>query len=496
MNYRYFVLFTFLLASTGLSLGDLAGKRPNIVLVITDDQGYGQMGSHGHPWIKTPNLDALREQSTYFSAFHVSPTCAPTRAALMTGRHPMKNGVTHTILERERMTLKATTVAQLLKKAGYTTGIFGKWHLGDEDAYQPGARGFDEVFIHGAGGIGQAYGCSCADAPKNSYFGPYVRHNGNFVKTDGFCTDMFFKGALGWIKERKEKDSPFFAYITTNAPHGPFLAPEASKKRFRDMGFDQKTAAFYGMIENIDDNVGLLMQKLNAWGLDEETLLVFMSDNGTTGGGSGRPNKAMGTAPDGTKLFLYNAGMKGMKGSANEGGTRVPALFRWTGSLRAGQEVDRVAAHIDMMPTFCAVAGAEVPESLGVEGRSLLPLLENPKAEWPDRFLFTHTGRWKTGADPNAHKFDSSAVRNQRFRFIRNKELYDIENDPGETTNVIDRHPEIVKKIRGAYDAWWAATVPLMVNEDVPMSKTRPYHEAFNKQKANGGIPAWKVPVL
>ena len=170
----------------------LFGKAPNIILVMTDDQGYAPVGAHGHPWIKTPNMDKLHDTGTSFDRFLVSPTCSPTRAAIMSGRHPMKNGITHTILERERMALSTVSLPQVLAKAGYKSGIFGKWHLGDEEEYQPGSRGFDEVFIHGAGGIGQAYKCSCADVPKNKYFDPVVRHNGKFVKTKGFCTDVFF----------------------------------------------------------------------------------------------------------------------------------------------------------------------------------------------------------------------------------------------------------------------------------------------------------------
>ncbi|MDB4364955.1 sulfatase-like hydrolase/transferase, partial [Akkermansiaceae bacterium] len=165
-----------------------AADKPNIILVMTDDQGYGPVGRHGHPWIKTPNLDKLYDQSTRLTRFLVSPTCSPTRSALMTGRHPLKNGITHTILERERMALDATILPQVLKTAGYTSGIFGKWHLGDEEAYQPHKRGFDEAFIHGAGGIGQSYKCSCADVPGNKYFDPTIRHNGSFVKTKGYCT--------------------------------------------------------------------------------------------------------------------------------------------------------------------------------------------------------------------------------------------------------------------------------------------------------------------
>ncbi|MBW3600241.1 MAG: sulfatase-like hydrolase/transferase, partial [Planctomycetes bacterium] len=220
----------------------LAGSKPNIVLMITDDQGYPPVGRHGHPWIRTPNLDDLYEQSTRFTRFLVSPTCAPTRSAMMTGRHDMRNGVTHTILERERMTLDAAILPQVLATVGYTSGIFGKWHLGDEEPYQPPGRGFDEAFIHGAGGIGQAYDCSCADAPNNKYFDPVVRHNGSFVKTEGFCTDVFFTAALGWIKEVKDREAPFFAYISTNAPHGPFIAPPENAKRFTDLGFGEQQA--------------------------------------------------------------------------------------------------------------------------------------------------------------------------------------------------------------------------------------------------------------
>ena len=473
----------------------LKGSRPNVILMITDDQGYGPVGRHGHPWINTPNLDRLYDKSTRFTRFLVAPTCAPTRSALMTGRHPMRNGVTHTILERERMTLDAVTLPQVLKKAGYTSGIFGKWHLGDEEPYQPHTRGFDEAFIHGAGGIGQAYKCSCADAPGNKYFDPVIRHNGTFVKTSGFCTDLFFTSALGWIKEVKDKDEPFFAYITTNAPHGPFIAPPASRKRFEDMGFDGRTAGFYGMIENIDDNVGRLMAKLDDWNLFENTVVIFMSDNGMTGGGSGRAGKVIGKAANGDPLYPYNANMKGQKGSSDEGGCRVPFFARWDGHVKAGQDIDRIAAHIDVFPTLAALAGADLPNGQ-VGGRDLLPLVENPKADWNDRFLFTHKGRWKTGANPDDHQWQGFAVRNQQFRFVDNNSLYDMEKDPGQTTNIFDDHPEVVKQMREVYDSWWQETRPLMVNESAPMSPVRPFHVLFEKQMKTGGIPDWQAPEL
>ena len=491
-----FVVSVTSLTSSASAAETLAGTRPNIIVMMTDDQGYGPVGRHGHPWIKTPNLDRMYDASLRFTRFLVAPTCSPTRSALMTGRHPMRNGVTHTILERERMTLNATTLPQVLKTAGYTTGIFGKWHLGDEEPYQPHNRGFDEAFIHGAGGIGQAYKCSCADAPGNKYFDPVIRHNGSFVKTNGYCTDLFFRAGLGWIKKVKDGDKPFFTYIVTNAPHGPFIAPPKNTKRFTDIGFEAKTAGFYGMIENIDENFGLLLDKLEEWKLLENTVVIFMSDNGMTGGGSGRAGKVVGKLPDGTKLFPYNAGMKGQKGSTDEGGVRVPFFVRWDGKVPAGTDVKMIAAHIDLYPTLAALAGAKTPKGQ-VEGVNLLPLIDpGIKVQWADRYLFTHKGRWKTGADPNDSQWKGFAVRNQQYRFVDNNALYDMTKDPGQKNNVFDQHPDVVKKMRAVYDEWWQGTVPMMVNEKAPMSPTRPYHVLFEKQQAAGGIPKWVAPEI
>ena len=489
----FFPLFVLAAINTQVGAAVLGGSKPNVILVITDDQGYGPVGAHGHPWIKTPNLDDLHGQSTRFTSFLVSPTCSPTRAALMSGRHPLKNGITHTILERERMALSTVTLPQILAKAGYVSGIFGKWHLGDEDAYQPDKRGFDEVFIHGAGGIGQAYNCSCADAPGNKYFNPAIRHNGKFVKTEGYCTDLFFTAALGWIKQIKEKDKPFFTYITTNAPHGPFIAPPANTKRFTDLGFSAKTAGFYGMIENIDENMGRLMGKIEEWNLAEDTLLIFMSDNGMTGGGSGRGK--VGVAKDGSPMNVYNAGMRGMKGSPDEGGVRVPFFVRWTGKLKPGRDVAALSAHIDLLPTLAELAGLrELPQNQ-VEGRSLVPLLMDPNAKWKQRHLFTQIARWKTGSEPNEHMWKKYAVRNQRYRLVVDQ-LYDMKKDPNQTVDIADKHPDVVQSMRAAYQEFWKEARPLMVNETVPMSPTRPFHEWFNKQKAAEGIPMWKAPSL
>jgi len=490
---KFFILLCSFFIVCGLSALPF-GEKPNIILVITDDQGYGPIGKHNHPWIQTPNLDKLHSQSIRFERFLVSPTCSPTRAALMSGRHPMKNGITHTILERERMALSTITLPQVLSMAGYSSGIFGKWHLGDEEPYQPHKRGFDEAFIHGAGGIGQKFNCSCADVPGNKYFDPVIRHNGSFVKTNGYCTDLFFTAGMGWIKDMKEKSKPFFAYISTNAPHGPFIAPPKYAKKFTDRGFSERDAGFYGMIENIDKNMGRLMEKLDQWDLNKNTILIFMSDNGSVGG-MVREGSKLGTSKDGKPMEGFNAGMKGAKASADEGGVRVPFFVRWPGKFSSGKAVERISAHIDLLPTLAHIAGIDQLPKGQVEGRSLVPLLKNPNAKWKDRYLFTQGARWKTGAEPTDHMWKRFAVRNERFRLVENS-LYDMKADPGQTTDVASKFPEIVKSMKEAYEKFWKDTRPLMVNENAPMSPTRPYHVLYEKQLNSEGIPTWREPNL
>lgn len=481
----------FLIVPVSLQAQSIEGSRPNIILVMTDDQGMGDLSCLGNPLIKTPNLDRFYGLSTRFTEFHVSPTCAPTRAALLSGRHEFKNGVTHTIKEREIMALSSTTFPDLLRTAGYETGIFGKWHLGDEDAYQPYNRGFSETFIHGAGGIGQAFPGSCADFPPNKetrYFDNVILENDTIVQTEGFCTDVFFKAALGWMREQQKADTPFFAYITPNAPHGPMIAPEQYAKRFLDMGYDKNTAGRYGMIENIDDNFGLLMDKLDEWELWEDTLVIFMTDNGQAGG-SGKLN--------GKPVKHYRAGFKTGKGSPYEGGTHVPAFWRWKGKLGEGVDIGALAAHVDVFKTFSELAGVRIPSGIQkLDGRSLTPLLKNSRAKWKDRYLFVHKGRWEKGVDPETFKFKDCAVRTQRWRFVNNGELYDIENDPYETTNVADEHPEVVADLRKAYDRWWEDAKPLMVNEDKPYTETHPQWDRYERQKVSRGIPDWVEPKI
>jgi arylsulfatase len=474
----------------------LSGSRPNIILVMTDDQGMGDLSGTGNPILRTPQIDQFAGHSTRLTDFHVSPTCAPTRAALMSGRRPFEVGVTHTIRQRERMALDVVTFPQALQKAGYQTGLFGKWHLGDEEEYLPQNRGFNEVLMHGAGGIGQyKYGDFKANT-EHPYFDNVLLHNDTIVRTEGFCTDVFFSAALAWIKRQHDAKRPFFAYIALNAPHGPMIAPEQYKKRFLDLGFDENTAARYGMVENIDDNFGKMMGQLEEWQALENTLVIFMTDNGM----------AMGPIKQGKETMMpYNAGMKGKKNSAWEGGTHVPAFWYWRGVLSEGSDVDALTAHVDLYRTFTDLAGAAIPGSkLPPGGRSLVPLLEDPGAEWPDRKLFVHKGRWGQGrknkATREASKYFGAAVRTQRWRLVYPSEnekvrahLSDISSDPGENLNVAEQYPEVVKELEAAYDAWWNSTGPFLVNENLPTipPEKMPFTLRYEKQLKEGGIPYW-----
>jgi len=461
-------------------------RRPNIIYVMTDDQGYGDIAAHGNPVLKTPHLDRLHRESVRLTEFHASPTCAPTRSALLTGRHEFRSGVTHTIHERERLALSATTLPQVLKASGYATGIFGKWHLGDEDEYQPGRRGFDRVFIHGAGGIGQTFPGSCGDAPGNSCFNPVIRSDGKFVATRGYCTDVFFKEAIEWIEARHREGTPFFCYVTPNAPHAPLDCPPGSDagplERLKAAGLGAANdradiAKFYGMIENIDTNMGRLLGKLDDLGIADDTLLVFTTDNGTATGQS-----------------VHNDGMRGAKGSPWRGGTRVPSFWRWRGTLPAGMDVPAVTAHIDVLPTLCDLAAVPLPPAVAekVEGRSFALLLRGARIAWPDRPLFTHVGRWDRG------KAAESAYRNCRVREgqwslvnVKNArdgwELYDVAADPGEQTDVAKQHPDVVTRLADEYDRWWRSVQPDLVNENLDGPAENPFATAYWRQM--GGKP-------
>jgi len=475
IRYNKAQLFTALLVTSlgGLGAANNTPPKPNIILVLPDDVGYGDYACMGNPITHTPSVDAFKRESLLFTQFHVSPTCSPARAALMTGRHEFKNGVTHTIYERERMTLQAFTLPQMLRSAGYTTGIFGKWHLGDEAAYRPENRGFDEVYIHGGGGIGQTFPGSCGDAPGNTNIDPALWHNGKFEKTQGYCTDLFFAQAIEWIDAKREAKQPFFAYIPLNAAHTPCVVPEKYYKQYLGKpGVTEETAKFFGMVENIDTNFGKLLAKLKEWSIADNTLVIFIGgDNGGMGG-----------------VKVFNAGMRGSKCSPYQGGTRTPCFVRWpAGGIPAGAECDALSAHLDLFPTLAEVAGATLSADVQkqLDGRSLLPVLKNPRAQWADRTLVHHIGRWARGKAADS-KYAGCAVQNSRFTLVDNQELYDLNADPGEQKNVIAEHPEVVATLRAAYDQWWSDVQPLLVNESVIGPKINPMKELYWKQFGGG----------
>ena len=424
-----------LLALSAVAATAAPTGKPNIVFVITDDQGYGDLGFTGNPVGKTPHIDRLAAESSQLKDYHVAPTCSPTRAALLTGHWTNRTGVWHTVNGRSMLRENEITVGQLLKAHGYATGLFGKWHLGDNYPYRPQDRGFTEVYYHGGGGVGQT-----PDLWDNSYFDGSYFHNGRIVAAKGFCTDVFFAEAHRFIREQAAAKKPFFAYIALNAPHSPFHAP----KKYTDL-YPQQTpelAAFFGMITNIDDNVGTTRALLRELGIADNTLFIFTTDNGTA---------------TGEKIF--NAGMRGKKGSEYEGGHRVPLLAHWPAAGWTKPHVSDTLSHaVDLVPTLLDVTGAPTPAGLKFDGRSIRPLLD-PAANttaWPhERMLVTDSQRER---DPV--KWKQSAVMSGPWRLINGSELYDIKADPGQQRNIFAEQPARAAKMRAFYEAWWAELEP------------------------------------
>jgi arylsulfatase A-like enzyme len=418
--------------------GTWAGKAivaavPNIVLVIADDQGYGDLAHTGNPIIQTPNIDALAAESTSLTDYHVAPTCSPTRAALMTGHWTDRTGVWHTINGRSMLRENEVTLGQLLKDNGYVTGMFGKWHLGDNFPYRPEERGFDEVYRHGGGGVGQT-----PDLWDNAYFDGHYVHNGVIEPATGFCTDVFFQQAWQFMKKQAHSGKPFFAYISTNAPHGPLHCPQKYMNRYREQS--PEVAAFYGMITNIDDNVGETRKLLDDLGIARNTLFIYTTDNGTATGHT-----------------VFNAGMRGKKGSEYDGGHRVPLIAHWPAAGWDQKHAsDRLCHAVDVVPTLVEIAGGRKPAALKWDGVSITSLLD-PKADpdLPERMLVTDSQRVR---DPI--KWKQTAVMSQRWRLVNGTELFDIQADPGQRENVAKAFPEQVATMRAFYDRWWAELEP------------------------------------
>ena len=440
-------------------------SQPNIVIVIADDQGYGDLGHTGNSIIKTPNIDALASESTSLTDYHVAPTCSPTRSALMTGHWTDRTGVWHTINGRSMLRANEVTLGQLLKDNGYTTGMFGKWHLGDNFPSRPEDRGVDEVYRHGGGGVGQT-----PDVWDNAYFGGSYFHNGKIVPAEGFCTDVFFRQARKFIKKQVEAGQPFFAYISTNAPHGPLHCPQ----KYLDMypSQSQKIAAFYGMITNIDDNVGATRKFLKELGVSDNTLFIFTTDNGTATGNE-----------------VFNAGMRGKKGSEYEGGHRVPFIAHWpSAGWNTMHQCDILCHAVDVVPTVVGLAGGKKPQSLRWDGVSIETLLD-PKqdANIGDRMLVTDSQRIR---DPI--KWRKTAVMSQQWRLINGEQLFEIKKDPGQEKDVAADHPQQVKKMKDFYDGWWAELEPTFLETtEIYLGAQEAPRVTLTCHDWIGGTPPW-----
>ena len=435
-----------------------APRRPNVLVIITDDQGFGDLACNGNPVVRTPNLDALAKESVRLTNFYVSPVCSPTRASLLTGRYSYRTGVVDTYLGRSLMRADETTLAEMLRWAGYRTGLFGKWHLGDNYPMRAMDQGFGETLVLKGGGLGQP-----SDIPGGgNYFNPTLLHNGKPQKTEGYVSNVLTEAAIDFIEANRAQ--PFFACLAFNAPHEPlkdvpkeqyekYKALDLSASRFVAPGWPlperldtDKVARVYAMVSNIDENVGEVLAKLKSAGLERDTIVVFMTDNG--------PQQPR-----------FNAGMRGLKGSPYDGGVRVPCFIRWPGGFGpvSGAYVDRIAAHIDVAPTLLDACGIPQPPAVAFDGVSLLPLLRGDVSHetWPDRTLFF---QWHRGDAPEIER--SFGARTQRWKLVQpagangkefqpRYELYDLAAEPFESRNVAEKHAEVVEELRDRYRHWF-----------------------------------------
>ena len=420
---------------------------PNVLIILTDDQGFSDLGFYGNPSLETPNLDVLARESVRLEDFLASPTCSPTRAALMTGQHEFKVGITHTISGRSLLKPGVPTLPAHFQNAGYRTAIFGKWHLGETYPSRPQDCGFDEVFIHLGGGIGQT-----PDHWRNSYFDPTVHHNGKWIPQKGYCTAVFSQAAWKWIDQASNQ--PWLAYLSLNAPHTPLHIDNQLAQKYLDKGLPESQARFYAMIDDLDREVGELLQKLEDKDLADNTIVLFMGDNGSAKGG--RPSE-----------MEYNAGLRGTKASPYQGGVRVPCLIRWpNGNIEGGRSIQQLTSMIDIFPTLAELASIPLHKSTQIDGCSLAERLQDKAIQdWPDRSIITHVGRWPNEM-AETHKYKGSSIRNERFSLILGEALYDLHNDPGETVDVSEQYPEIRKTLKEQYEQWWNDIRPLV--EDVP----------------------------
>ncbi|NLS97140.1 MAG: sulfatase-like hydrolase/transferase [Planctomycetaceae bacterium] len=432
-----------------------AAERPNVLVILADDQGWGDLSIDGNTNLETPNIDSLGQDGALFERFFVCPVCAPTRAEFLTGRYHPRGGVHGVTTGAERLNLDEKTIAEAFKAAGYATGAFGKWHNGTQFPYHPNARGFDEYYGFTSGHWGH-------------YFDTVMDHNGEIVTGRGFIIDDLTDHALDFIQENRER--PFFCYVPYNTPHSPFQVPDRFYDRFpesrvklRNRNPEQeeldKTRCALAMVENIDWNVGRLLEKLDALKLADNTIVVYFSDNG--------PN-----------TWRFNGGMKGKKGSTDEGGVRSPCLVRWPGHIRPGTVIPQIAGAIDLLPTLTDMAGVERVGSKPLDGRSLKPLLTGGSDAWPERMIFSH---WNKRV----------SVRTQQYRLDMKGALYDMVADPGQDRDISSEKPEITARLRDAVAAWKAEVLPSIAKDD------RRFLIGFDEHltilPARDGVPGGKV---
>jgi len=427
---------------------DVRGEKPNVILIMTDDQGYGDLSCHGNPVLKTPHLDRLYHESIRLTDFHVSSFCTPTRAALMTGRYPARTGAYRTSSGRTMMHPEERTMAHWFAESGYRTGMIGKWHLGDSAPHRPQDRGFQDVVWHRCGGVGQA-----SDYWGNDYFDDTYERNGKFEKFEGYCTDVWFSEAKRFIRENK--DRPFFLYLAPNAPHGPYRVDPKWSEPYQQSVRWNNGAEFYGMVANIDHNLGLLREELDREGLSEDTIFIFMTDNGTANGAA-----FDGLTSEAVKGF--NAGMRGKKSSVYEGGHRVPFFIHWPGGgLAGGKDIGALAAHLDVLPTLADLCGVPIRDDYYLDGTSFKRLLKDrPDLPHRDHLVVQFQGGPYFMDNPKPWEF--ACVLKDSWRLIDGVELYNVRKDPAQRTNVAARFPEVVSELRSLYMPFWEGVSPGM----------------------------------
>lgn len=419
-------------------------KQPNVILILTDDQGYGDIAAHGNPWVQTPTLDRLHEQSVCLTNFHVDPCCAPSRAALLTGQYSSRTGVWHTIGGRSLLGTNNVTMAEAFSAAGYQTAIFGKWHLGENYPFRPTDRGFQHAVIHGGGVIG-----ANPDLSTNDYYDDRYLVNGELQQFEGYCNTVWFTEAARYIEANK--DQPFFCYIATNLPHAPLLVDSSYIRPYTDQVPD-RLPAYYGMITRMDEDLGQFLDRMEKINILDNTILIFMTDNGPCPWFGGIIIDEAGFPLEG-----YSCGMRGGKIWGYENAHRVPCYISWPdGGIGGGREVSSLTAHLDIFPTLADWCGLEIPSDAGFDGQSLNPLLRHNEAP-ADRILFVHNQRVD-----HPVKYKEYQVLTEQWRLLNRDtlELYDILKDPEQKHNMLSGYPDVVARLTREYERWWQHISP------------------------------------